>query len=65
MLKKIFSSLGMGFLLAVFYLLLSLVGLGAADSVVGVGVGDSLSEGSLFPVMYCAAEASKVVVPLT
>ena len=43
----------------------SLVGLGVAYSVVGAGVGDSLSEGSLFPVMYCAAEASKVVVPLT
>lgn len=44
-----------------------LVGLGVADSVVGVGVGvgDSLVEGSLPPVMYCAAEASKVVVPLT
>ena len=45
----------------------SLVGLGVADSVVGVGVGvgDSLVEGSLPPVMYCATEASKVVVPLT
>ena len=45
----------------------ALVGLGGADSVVGVGVGvgDSLVEGSLPPVMYCAAEASKVVVPLT